>query len=118
MEKGHILIDPRAVYLVKRLSLSGGEGNSSSLPLRAILMLEWAGRKRCRIKKIKEPDVFRIEEAENIKLLCGDIGKIENVMPGYPLVIRDCNRGGQEIGTYTGAIKEGIHSITPIYDSN
>ena len=91
---------------------------SSSLPLRAILMLEWAGRKRCRIKKIKEPDVFRIEEAENIKLLCGDIGKIENVMPGYPLVIRDCNRGGQDIGTYTGAIKEGIHSITPICNSN
>ena len=91
---------------------------SSSLPLRTTLMLEWAGRKRCRIKKIKEPDIFKIEEAENIKLLCGDIGRIENLMLGYPLVIRDCNRGGHAIGTYTGAIKEGIRSITPICNSN
>lgn len=86
----------------------------ATLPLGTALTLEWPGRKRCCIKKIKNPDIFKIEEAENIKLLSDDIGKIENLMLGRPFVMRECKREGVDMGTYTGATKEGISSITPM----
>ena len=84
---------------------------SSALPLFSSLLLEWGENKRARLRKIKEPDVFVIEESENIKLLADDTGKIECVSLNRPLVITDCHRGGENLGTYTGAVKEGIARI-------
>ncbi|MDE7414265.1 MAG: hypothetical protein K2N05_10840 [Muribaculaceae bacterium] len=85
---------------------------SASLQVDTEIYLEWPGRKRCKIKKIKEPDIFRIIESENIKLFPEDTGKIESIVLGKPLVMIACKRDGKNLGTYTGATKEGITSIT------
>lgn len=88
---------------------------SSSLPLSSSLLIEWRVNKRAKLRKINEPDVFKIEESENIKLLSEDIGKIECFALNRPLVITDCHRDGENLGTYTGAVKEGIASIKCFY---
>lgn len=67
--------------------------------------------KRCKLKKIKEPDIFQIEQSENIKLKTGDMGKIESIALGQPLILTDCQREGKNLGTYSGAVKEGMAKI-------
>ncbi|MDE6255910.1 MAG: hypothetical protein K2M39_06920 [Muribaculaceae bacterium] len=94
---------------------SGFESNSiivsSNLHIGTTLLLEWAVMKRCKLKKIKEPDIFQIEQSENIKLKTGDMGKIESIALGQPLILTDCQREGKNLGTYSGAVKEGVAKI-------
>lgn len=84
---------------------------SSALPLSSLILLEWAGGKKCKLRKIKEPDLFRIEETENIKLCPLDTGRIESLSLNMPLIIIECQRGEEKLGTYTGATKGGINTI-------
>ncbi|MDE6271378.1 MAG: hypothetical protein K2M31_00020 [Muribaculaceae bacterium] len=76
------------------------------------LQLNWLPDKSCRIQKIGQPDIFRIVLSSNIKLKPGDIGHINSLQIGTPLVISGCRRGSNSLGTYHGASTNGIDSIT------
>lgn len=73
---------------------------------------EWNGHKAVLLKKIDHPARFEVIEARNIKLIPGDTLSIEVFAIGQKLIATDCQRAGLNLGTYTGAIKEGILTLT------
>ncbi len=78
------------------------------------LLLKWLPDKSCVIRKIGHPDLFKIVEAHNIKLLAGDSGNINSLRIGQPLFITNCRRNSISIGDYHGASDSGVQSITII----
>lgn len=89
---------------------------TSFLPLGTKIQMDWYDEKSCRIRKIKEPDLFELEATRNIKLKSGDIGRIENIVLGKPFTFIGTRRGSHQMGTYFGAQKGGIKKITIISD--
>lgn len=67
--------------------------------------------KRCVIVKTGEPDKFRVEEASEIKLRVGDEVNVAYMAAGRPFFASDCRRGSRLLGSYTGALGEGICRI-------
>lgn len=81
-------------------------------PLHATFRVEWAGGKSCTLRKIADPCRFEVVEAGNIKLKAGDIVNISSLATGEKFLATGCIRNNVSLGTYTGAIKEGISSIS------
>lgn len=69
--------------------------------------INWERNKRCLIQNIKD-NIFRVIEADNIKLKEGDIFQLDNLCVGMPLCARDIKRNSLTIPAYIGARKEGI----------
>ncbi len=111
--------DEFAKYIIKKGDLndtSGFNSNtvivSSHLMIGTTIVVNWGANKFCKIKKIKDPDSFVIEASGNIKLQNGDRGRIESLVLGKPFISTDTIRNGEHVGTYTGALRTGITSIT------
>lgn len=67
--------------------------------------------KRCMMVKTCEPDRFRVKEASGIKLREGDEVNVAYMAAGRPFFASECRRGTQMLGSYTGALGEGICRI-------
>lgn len=67
--------------------------------------------KKCVIVKTGEPDKFSVEEASEIKLRAGDEVTVAYMAAGRPFFASDCRRGSRQLGSYTGALGEGICRI-------
>ncbi len=75
------------------------------------LQLNWLPDKVCILRKVGQPDLFRVVKAENIKLLVGDTGRLNSVQVYAPLVLYSCRRGDNPIGTYRGATRQGLDTV-------
>lgn len=88
---------------------------SSSLPLGSMVTVLWGDDKGCVLKKTAHPDTFTVESTTNIKLLPGDVTVIRSISVGHPLYATGCIRGSVVLGSYTGAHRSGIKTITLRY---
>lgn len=74
--------------------------------------VEWESEKSLRLIKINQPNIFEVTESKNIKLLPGDILTIDTLLIGERFLARDCRRNGMDLGSYIGARKTGIRSLS------
>ena len=51
---------------------------------------------------------FRVLESENSKLLPGDMLTLTHIVRGYPLLVAEVIRGGQNLGAFTAGKAQGI----------
>ena len=51
---------------------------------------------------------FQVVESENSKLLAGDQLTLTHVVRGYPLLVAEVNRNGQNLGAFTAGKEQGI----------
>lgn len=84
---------------------------SKTLAVDSTVEIELGASKRCVMVKTGEPDRFRVVKASNIKLRPGDMLNVAYMAVGRPFFASDCRRGLQSLGTYTGALAEGIRKI-------
>ena len=52
---------------------------------------------------------FRVLESENSKLLPGDMLTLTHIVRGYPLLVAEVIRGGQNLGAFTAGKAQGIY---------
>lgn len=85
---------------------------ASELSVGTSVYAEWESEKWLRLIKIDQPNIFEVTESKNIKLLPGDIVAIDSMPIGERFMARDCRRNGMNLGTYIGARKTGIQSLS------
>lgn len=76
------------------------------------IAVEWPIDKSCVLRKIGNPSLFAVMEAENIKLKPGDTCSIEYIAVGEKFIAVNCQRNGHSLGTYIGARREGVSEIS------
>ena len=85
---------------------------ASELSLNCSVYAAWESEKWLRLIKINQPNIFEVSESKNIKLWPGDIVVIDTLIIGEKFIARDCRRNGMDLGTYIGARKTGIRSLS------
>lgn len=65
-----------------------------------------------------ESTLFKVAESKNSKLLVGDIVKAYQVTKGQPMEFKSVVRDGDDLGSYTAAIHDGISDIDIITEDN
>lgn len=85
---------------------------AADLEIGTTICAEWDENKACTLKKIAHPARFEVTETRNIKLRPADTLNINILAIGQKFIATSCQRAGRNLGTYTGASKEGILTIT------
>lgn len=85
--------------------------DTANLHIGTEVSLTWLPDKSCVIGKIAHPNVFIVTESRNVKLLEADRLEIDTLCVGQPLVVKNCRRGSQNLGTYIGARPSGILTL-------
>ncbi|MDE6460231.1 MAG: hypothetical protein K2K52_05280 [Paramuribaculum sp.] len=85
---------------------------SSELDLGIIIKVEWNENKWCCIRKVEQPTRFLVVDANNIKLHANDTITVDSLSIGGKFVATDCKRGNTGMGTYLGAKREGIITLS------
>ena len=85
---------------------------ASDLSPGSSVYVEWESDKWLKLIKIAQPNIFKVTESNNIKLLPEDIVAIDTLLIGERFLARDCMRNGIDLGTYIGARKTGIRSLS------
>lgn len=81
-----------------------------ALPKDTGLIICWNPNRRIHLKHSGE-GVYEVKEAENSKLLKGDILVLSQVAEGFPFMVSDVRRAGHSLGNYTAAQTEGVSSV-------
>lgn len=87
---------------------------SSALGIGTRISLGWDNNKACILRKTADPNRFIVESAHNIKLHQGDTTIIDCLAIGRPFYATQCMRDNVALGSYAGAHRGGLKSITLI----
>lgn len=71
------------------------------------LLLAWAPGRRVVLEHLGDTRC-RVVESENSKLLAGDLLTLRQVAPGFPLLVADVERNGEDLGPYSAARETGL----------
>ena len=101
-------------YLAGNLSgfnMKHGFIETSALPPKAILELEWEPDRFLKIKHV-EADKFIVEESRHSKLQKGDRIRISYLKAGFPLYASAVVREDADLGSYQAATVTGLTKLT------
>ena len=96
---------------ISHFNIKDGFTDTSDLPPKAIVELEWEPDRFLRIIH-EEADRFIVEESRHSKLQKGDQIRISYLKAGFPLYVSEVVRNGIVLGTYQASTVTGLTRLT------